>query len=60
MKILTIDIGGSHIKAAILDEAGIMVQDYTKLPTPAPSTPANVLETISDLLKIFPNMIRSQ
>jgi polyphosphate glucokinase len=54
MKILTIDIGGSHIKSTILDEAGTMIQDYTRLATPDPSTPENVLKTIKELVKNFP------
>ncbi len=54
MKILTIDIGGSHIKSTILDEAGTMIQDYARLPTPDPSTPDNVLKTIKELVKNFP------
>lgn len=54
MKILTIDIGGSHIKATILDEAGTMIQDYEKLVTPVPSFPENVLQTIKELIKNFP------
>lgn len=53
MKILTIDIGGSHIKATVLDEAGTMIQDYQRLPTPMPATPVNVLETIKTLVKNF-------
>ncbi|MEO6329353.1 MAG: ROK family protein [Ginsengibacter sp.] len=58
LKILTIDIGGSHIKATILDEAGTLIQDYARLPTPVPSTPGSVLETISDLVKKFPEYDR--
>lgn len=53
MKILTIDIGGSHIKATILDEAGTLIQDYQRLPTPVPSNPENVLKTIKALVKDF-------
>jgi polyphosphate glucokinase len=51
MKILTIDIGGSNIKANILDIGGVPVSEYKKLPTPQPSTPANVLQTIKTLAK---------
>lgn len=54
MKILTIDIGGSHIKATILDEVGTLIQDYQRLATPVPSTPENVLKTIQELVKNFP------
>ena len=50
-KILTIDIGGSHIKATILNAAGIPVSDYARLPTPTPSNPDNVLKTIQEVVK---------
>jgi polyphosphate glucokinase len=53
MKILTIDIGGSNIKANVLDNDGDPVSEYIKLPTPQPATPENVLQTIKDLAKDF-------
>ena len=53
IKILTIDIGGSHVKAAILDNAGTPVSDYARIETPQPSTPAKVMETIQELVKNF-------
>lgn len=52
-KILVIDIGGSHIKATILNEAGALQTDYKKLVTPSPATPANVINTIQNLVKNF-------
>jgi polyphosphate glucokinase len=51
MNILTIDIGGSNIKAMILNEKGVAVSDYKRVETPEPSTPANVMETIKTLAK---------
>ena len=53
LKILTIDIGGSHIKATILDAEGTPVSDYARLPTPQPSNPKNVMELIEQLVKGF-------
>lgn len=50
-RILTIDIGGSHIKATILDAQGKMLVDYKKLETPNPATPDAVLATIKLLVK---------
>lgn len=47
--ILTIDIGGTNIKACILSEQGKIVTDYISLPTPVAATPAKVLETIKTL-----------
>ena len=38
-KILAVDIGGSNIKATLLNEHGQMIADYKKLPTPSPATP---------------------
>ncbi|RFM29496.1 ROK family protein [Deminuibacter soli] len=52
--ILTIDIGGSHIKATILNAAGELKQDYRKVVTPSPATPETVLEAIHALVKDFP------
>ncbi|MEO8710823.1 MAG: ROK family protein [Parafilimonas sp.] len=51
LKILTIDIGGSHIKATILDAEGTPVSDYARLPTPQPSNPKNVMQLIEQLVK---------
>ncbi len=51
--ILTIDIGGSHIKATILNAEGVPVADYARLPTPQPSDPANVMQLIEQLVKGF-------
>lgn len=49
--ILTIDIGGSHIKAILLNKDGQPVSEYVKIPTPQPSTPINVLDGIKELVK---------
>ena len=53
IKILTIDIGGSNIKATTLNSEGTPLSDYEKLPTPQPSTPENVITTIKELVKNF-------
>lgn len=53
IKILTIDIGGSHIKATILNAEGTPVSDYARLPTPQPSNPKNVMQLIEQLVKGF-------
>ncbi len=58
MQILTIDIGGSHIKAALLNAAGEKVSEYQRLPTPKPSNPNNVLETIKEVVKNLDNYDR--
>jgi polyphosphate glucokinase len=53
--ILTIDIGGSHVKATILNEAGQVIKDYEKKTKPIPATPENIINTIKELVKNFPS-----
>ncbi len=53
--ILAIDIGGSHIKGNILNSKGEEQIKYSKLDTPAPATPAAVVETILQLVRHMPD-----
>lgn len=48
--ILSIDIGGTSIKACLLTEKGELFSEYTKLPTPKKSTPDAVIKTIKELV----------
>lgn len=48
-RILSIDIGGSSVKACMLTAQGQVLSEYTKLPTPEESTPEAVLEVIKML-----------
>lgn len=52
-KILTIDIGGSNIKATVLNSDGDLIQDYQKLPTPDPAIPGKVMDVIRQLADNF-------
>ncbi len=52
-KFLSIDIGGSHIKATILNDKGALQMDYDKTPTPVPANPENVVNAIKKLVKPF-------
>ncbi|HEY0298281.1 MAG TPA: ROK family protein [Arachidicoccus sp.] len=52
-KILSIDIGGTNIKTAVLSKDGKLLTEYKKLPTPHPSTPKAVLATIKQLSEGF-------
>jgi len=53
-KTLSIDIGGSHIKATVLDQAGKSIKEYEKTPTPNPASPKSVIDAIKTLTKDFP------
>lgn len=53
-KILCIDIGGSHIKGAMLNESGELQTDYIKFDTPLPATPDKVLDIIKKLAAATP------
>lgn len=53
-KILCIDIGGSHTKGAIVNEAGELVTQYIKFDTPLPANPDKVLEVIQQLAVASP------
>lgn len=49
--IFGIDVGGSGIKGAPVDEArGDLTQDRYRIPTPQPSTPAKVAETVAAIV----------
>ena len=48
--IMTIDIGGSFIKATVLNQEGELLQGYQKVKTPNPATPQKVLEAIQYLV----------
>lgn len=52
-KILSIDIGGSRIKATILDPDGNMLMDFQKIATPPTPDPGNVIQAILDLTRSF-------
>lgn len=54
LKVLSIDIGGSHIKGTILNEKGELQKKYEKVPTPLPASPENVINSIKSLVKDFP------
>jgi polyphosphate glucokinase len=54
LRILSIDIGGSHIKATILNYKGELQMEYDKVETPQPAGPENLLAAIKTLVKDFP------
>lgn len=53
-QILGIDIGGSGIKGAPIDiKTGKLLKERHRIPTPEPSSPAEVAKAIKDLVKHF-------
>ena len=54
MEILGIDVGGTGIKAALVDiTTGKLTTERHRIPTPNPATPENVVNTIKELVTIF-------
>ena len=51
---LGVDIGGTYLKAAVLDCASHVIADRVKAPTPKPATPEAVIEAIGLLTAKFP------
>ncbi|WP_405604817.1 polyphosphate--glucose phosphotransferase [Polaribacter sp. Asnod1-A03] len=54
MKVLGIDIGGSGIKAAVVDtKTGELLTDRHRIPTPKPATPEAVAKVVKEIVKHF-------
>ena len=53
--ILSIDVGGTFIKATVLNQDGELLKDYKKVKTPDSASPEKVLEAIQNLVKSFQN-----
>ena len=51
---LGVDIGGTNIKASVLDAAGVLAAEQIRSPTPKPATPQAVLDTIARLAAQLP------
>ncbi len=58
LNVLSIDIGGSHIKATVLNSDGKVEKEYEKVDTPYPANPENVIKAIKGLAKNFPSFNR--
>ncbi len=52
-RVLSIDIGGSHIKAVVINPQGEFAEDYQRLPTPSPANPENAMQIIQQLAQKF-------
>lgn len=52
--ILAIDVGGTGLKAAVIDESGRMLTERARVPTPHPCPPKAFLDAVSGLTSGFP------
>jgi polyphosphate glucokinase len=55
---LGVDIGGTNLKASVLDRDGRLLVDRTKTATPVPATPAAVLRRLGEMAAGFPSFDR--
>jgi polyphosphate glucokinase len=51
---LGVDIGGTNMKASVLDAAGVLAAEQIRSPTPKPATPQAVLDMIAKLAAQLP------
>lgn len=51
LKTLAIDIGGTGLKASILDAKGKMITERLRVPTPTPCGPKKMIETLAELVQ---------
>jgi len=51
---LAIDIGGTGLKASVLDSSGQMVVKRVRVPTPSPCTPETLLDALAQLVAPLP------
>src|SRR5262245_51262966 len=55
---LAIDIGGTNMKASVLESAGALAAERIRCPPPNPATPASVLTSIAALAAQLPSFDR--
>ena len=55
---LAIDIGGTGLKASVLDSKGKMLVDELRVPTPYPCPPKVLINTLADLVAPLPSFDR--
>jgi len=55
---LAVDVGGSHIKASVLDARGKMLHDRVKTDTPKQLTPQRLVGLIAELVATLPRFDR--
>ena len=52
-RILSVDIGGTGLKAAVLNLDGDLISDHVRVPTPHPCPPDLLLKTLKALVAPF-------
>jgi polyphosphate glucokinase len=50
IRTLAIDVGGTHLKAAVVDEAGNLLTEPVRVDTPVGSPPRAIVETLARLV----------
>ena len=55
---LAVDVGGSHVKASVLDSRGHMLHERVRVETPKNVTPQRLVTLICDLVKQLPHFDR--
>jgi polyphosphate glucokinase len=55
---LAIDIGGTNIKASVLNRAGLLITEHRRSETPRPGTPETILACIATLVEKLPRFDR--
>ncbi len=58
MKTLCIDVGGTGLKCAVVDEEGALLCERARVKTPRPATPENVVMALGDLVATMPDYDR--
>ena len=58
MRTLSVDIGGSHVKASVLSARGTMIHDRVRAETPDDLTPARLVKIIVELAEQLPRYDR--
>lgn len=51
---LGVDIGGTNVKASVLDRKGALIAEQVRTPTPKPATPDSVMKAIESLARKLP------
>ena len=56
---LAVDIGGSHVKASVLDRSGAEVTPHVSVTTPHPAPPESVLALLDQMIAALPGFDRT-